>query len=462
MPVPPSRSPSTAFATSVITALHARARVSTIVTRITSRPTLALAALLAVINGCSPRARIVELPPPPEPAVDVLPRPVAAPLAEVGMREDLPSRLDAIISRALADSLSPGAAVAVGRHGRIVHIRGYGRTDWAPGAPAVTDSTLFDLASLTKVVATTTAAMLLEQEGRLVLDSTVGYYLPRFVVDDAAKRAITVRQLLTHTGGLEAYAPLHVDTLVRGRHNYLARIAERPLRGVPGTATMYSDWDMILTQLVVEHVAQEPLDWFFERRIAAPLELRETVFRPGPHLLPRTAVTADDSLRGGPLRGIVHDGNAWAMGGVSGHAGLFSSVRDLAAFAHMMIADGRFADTTLLRPETVARWTAPQHELSSRALGWDTPSGERSSAGRYFSARSFGHTGFTGTSLWADPEKGVFVVLLTNRVHSLGITPSARVLDLRAAVADAVQAAVIDAPLVARTNGAVRRVSMRP
>lgn len=386
--------------------------------------------------------------------MEALPTPVRAPATDVGMRASLSPRLDAIVGQALRDSVAPGAAVIVGRHGRIVHSRGYGRTDWATDAPPVTDSTLFDLASLTKVVATTTAAMLLEEEGRLVLDSTVAHYLPRFAQDDSAKRVITVRQLLTHAGGLEAYAALHRDSLTRGRAAYLAQIAARPLQHAPGSATVYSDWDMVLLQLVIEQIAQEPLDWFFQRRIAQPLALRETVFRPGLHLLARTAVTADDSTRGGPLRGIVHDGNAWAIGGVSGHAGLFSSARDLASFAHMMLAGGRFGDTTVVQAATIARWTAPQAGSSSRALGWDTPSGDRSSAGRYFSARSFGHTGFTGTSLWIDPEKGVFVVILTNRVHSRTTTPAGRVLDLRAAVADAVQESIVDAPLALRQGSA--------
>lgn len=419
------------------------------VTRIT-RPTLALAALLAVLNGCAPRARSTDVE--PAPALEAVAEPIETTAAAVGMQASLPARIDSIVERALADSIAPGAAVAVGRHGRIVHMRGYGRTDWAADAPPVTDSTLFDVASLTKVVATTTAAMLLEQDGRLALDSTVAHYLPRFAADDSLKATITVRQLLTHAGGLEAYAALHADSLARGRHAYLTRIAARPLRSAPGSATVYSDWDMVILQLVIEQIAQEPLDWLFERRIARPLELRETMFRPGPELLARTAVTANDSTRGGPLRGIVHDGNAWAIGGVSGHAGLFSSARDLAAFAHTLLAGGRYGDTTLVDAVRIARWTAPQRDSSSRALGWDTPSGDRSSAGRYFSARSYGHTGFTGTSLWSDPEKGLFVVLLTNRVHSLGMTPADRVLQLRAAIADAVQEAVRDVPLVPRAG----------
>ena len=423
-----------------------------------TRPLLAAATLLAALAGCAPRSPVsAAMPAAPEPvrlvAVTPIYRPVLALPRAVNMHSALPAVVDEIVTRALAEGVAPGAAVAIGRHGRIVHLRGYGALDWSPGAPAVTDSTPFDVASLTKVVATTTVAMMLEDQGRLVLDSTVGHYLPKFVEKDSAKRAITVRHLLTHQGGLEAYAPLHLDSLVRGRERYLERIAERPLRSVPGTATVYSDWDMIVLQLVLERITNGPLDWFFMDHVARPLELRETTFLPNAGLAQRAAVTADDSTRGGPLQGIVHDGNAWAIGGISGHAGLFASARDLATFAHMMLSDGRFGDTTLVRAATIARWTAPQAGGSSRALGWDTPSGERSSAGRYFSARSFGHTGFTGTSMWMDPEKGVFVVLLTNRVHSLGTTPAGRVLELRGAVADAVQQAIMDAPLVPRPNG---------
>ena len=393
---------------------------------------------------------VVRVPERVYPAIAPLARPAAATPAAVNMHESMPATVDSIIAHAVAGGLSPGAAVAVGRHGRIVHARGYGRMDWAPDAPRVTDSTLFDLASLTKVVATTTAAMMLEDQGRLVLDSTVGHYLPEFVARDSAKRAITVRHLLTHQGGLEAYAPLYLDSLARGREPYLARIATRPLRSVPGTATVYSDWDMVLLQMVIERITKGSLEWFLDDHVVRPLELRETTFRPTPALVQRTVITAKDSLRGGLLRGVVHDGNAWAIGGVAGHAGLFSSARDLAAFAHLMLNGGRLGDTTLVDPATIARWTAPQVDGSSRALGWDTPSGARSSAGQYFSARSFGHTGFTGTSLWMDPEKGVFVVLLTNRVHSLGTSSAGQVLDLRGAVADAVQESVLDAPLIRR------------
>jgi CubicO group peptidase (beta-lactamase class C family) len=176
--------------------------------------------------------------------------------------------------------------------------------------------------------------------------------------------------------------------------------------------------------------------------------MRDTRFRPDTNdhaLRRRIAVTTSDSLRGGPLQGTVHDANAWAIGGVSGHAGLFSTARDLAVFAQMLLDGGTYANVRVVAPQTIARWTARQGLASSRALAWDTPA-PASSAGRYFSPRSFGHTGFTGTSMWVDPERGLFVVLLMNRVNSRG--EATRHVQLRRDVADAVQRAVIDAPLI--------------
>jgi CubicO group peptidase (beta-lactamase class C family) len=224
----------------------------------------------------------------------------------------------------------------------------------------------------------------------------------------------------------------------------------------PGTKTVYSDWDFILMQLVIERITGQPLDRFVEERVFRPLGMRDTGFRPDPALRERvaptevedwrcTAAPCTGQLRGGKVWGEVHDENAWAIGGVSGHAGLFSSARDLAVFAQMLLNGGSYGGVRILRPETIARWTARQAPGSSRALGWDTPS-EHSSAGRYFSARAFGHTGFTGTSLWIDPQKDLFVVLLTNRVNPT--RENAKLGPLRRAVADAVQEAVIDAPLI--------------
>ena len=358
----------------------------------------------------------------------------------VGLDASLPATLDSVVEAAIAGGAAPGAVVAVGRHGRLVHLRGYGATSDSAGRAPVDGSTIYDMASLTKVVATTTLAMMLEEEGRLPLDQPVAAFLPE--LSDPAKGAITVRMLLTHSGGLEAFAPLY-QTL-RGPEAYLRAINERPLQYAPGTRVIYSDWDMILVQLVIERITGQPLERLVEERVFRPLGMHDTRFRLDPSLLPRVAPTELDRARG-RIHGEVHDPNAWAMGGVAGHAGLFSTAHDLAVFAQMLLNGGSYAGVRLLSPQTVARWTAPQRAGSSRALGWDTPS-ERSSAGSHFSPRSFGHTGYTGTSLWIDPERGIFVVLLTNRVY-YGSENQLQA-PLRRAVADAVQRAVLDAPLV--------------
>jgi CubicO group peptidase (beta-lactamase class C family) len=371
---------------------------------------------------------------------------VTASPTSVGMDRTLTARLDSVMTAALADGLAPGAVLAVGRYGRLAHMKSYGFTDYRPGAPQTDVRTIYDVASLTKVVVTTTAAMMLEEQGRLRLDDLVATYLPEFADGEAAKASITIRMLLTHRGGLEAYAPLHLEA--RGREQFLRAITERPLKAAPGTETIYSDWDMVLLQLVIERITGQPLDVFASERIFEPLGFRETMFRPdttNAGLRHRIAPTAVDTMRGGLLWGVVHDPNAWAIGGVSGHAGLFSSARDLASFAQMMLNGGTYDGVRLLRPATIARWTVPQSAGSSRALGWDTPATE-SSAGDYFSPRSFGHTGFTGPMMWIDPERGLFIVLVTNRVNSRGVSQLHTT--VRRSISDVVQAAVVDAPLI--------------
>ena len=414
----------------------------------------ALAALSLALAACgSPPVA-----PAPVPAIapvviaPVVPAPRLIPIGSlvnaspsaVGMDSLLPARLDSIVRLAIAEGAAPGATLAVARFGRVVHLRGYGTLDYAQDSPAADATTLYDLASLTKVVATTTLAMILEEEHKLDLSRTVRSYLPEFDAPD--KAAITVRMLLTHSGGLEAGAPLYQKE--RGRAAFLAQINARPARSVPGTATVYSDWDMVVLQAVIERITGSTLDQLAAERIFRPLGMADTRFTPDTSdaaLLRRIAPTAVDSTRGGLLHGVVHDGNAWALGGVSGHAGLFSSARELATFTQMLLNGGSYDGVRILAPSTVARWTGRQDLASSRALGWDTPA-PAASAGRYFSPRSFGHTGFTGTSIWVDPERGVFVVLLMNRVNSRGA--STRHVQLRRDVADAVQAAILDTPLI--------------
>jgi CubicO group peptidase (beta-lactamase class C family) len=411
--------------------------------RLVLLPLLATACTRSVVTAPTPvtAARTAANPAAPRLApVDAL---VPAPPIAVGLDPELPARLDSIVRLGLEQGAAPGAALAVGRFGRLVLLKGYGATDYAPGAPAAEPTTLYDLASLTKVIATTTAAMILEEEGKLDLSRTVQSYLPEFSAPD--KATITVRMLLTHRGGLEAFAPLWKE--FRGRADYLTQINARPLANPPGTKVVYSDWDFVLMGLIVERITGTTLDAFTAARVFAPLGMSSTRFTPDTTdaaLMRRIALTALDTLRG-QLHGTVHDPNAWALGGVAGHAGLFGTARDLAVFAQMLLNGGTYGGVRIVKPTTIARWTSVQDVASSRALGWDTPSAV-SSAGRFFSPRSFGHTGYTGTSIWVDPERGLFVVLLTNRVNSHG--EATRHTQLRRDVADAVQAAIRDAPLI--------------
>jgi CubicO group peptidase (beta-lactamase class C family) len=368
-------------------------------------------------------------------------RPLArAKPSAAGMSNALIPRLDSVIKAGIADHAAPGATIAVVRRGKILLLRGYGRTDWAPGAPATTDSTMYDLASLTKVVAATTAAMILEDEGKLNIDQTVASYLPEYDVPD--KRTITVRMLLTHASGIRSNHPLWKEA--KGREQYFAGMVKFPLAREPGSAVEYTDWNMVLLQFIIERITGQTLDQFVQARVFGPLGMRDTQYNPPETIKPRIAPTETEDFRGGQVWGVVHDETAWVLGGVSGNAGLFSSARDLAVFVQMLLNGGSYAGTQLVKPSTVARWTARQRPEASRALGWDTPS-PQSSAGRFFSARSFGHTGFTGTSIWADPERELLVVLLTNRVNPT--RDNQKVGPLRRAVADIVQQAITDSPL---------------
>jgi CubicO group peptidase (beta-lactamase class C family) len=360
-----------------------------------------------------------------------------------GLDTALPAKLDKIVKTAIEEAVAPGVAIAVGRNGHIAYMKGYGYIDWnQPGSPAVDTNTLYDLASLTKVIATTTVAMILEEGGQLDISRTVASYLPEF--NSPEKAQITVKQILTHSGGLEAGA--NIFSSARGREQYLYQINARPLEYTPGTNMIYSDWDMILLQLVMERITGKTLDVLANEKIFRPLGMTDTQYQPPISLRPRIAPTQVDDARGGLLWGTVHDENAWAIGGVAGHAGLFSTARDLALFSMMILNGGEGANgIRIAKPATIARWTARQGKESSRTLGWDSPEGG-SSAGQFFSPWSFGHTGFTGTSIWLDPEKDLFVVVLTNRVNPT--RNNTRHVQLRRDVADAVQQAVLGARIV--------------
>lgn len=353
----------------------------------------------------------------------------------VGFPAEGLSEVDRVIEEALAERAFPGAVVAVGRRGRLVHLEAYGRMTYDPGAPAVRVDTIFDLASLTKVMATTTAAMLLVDEGRIGLDLPVAEYLPCFAGE--GWEHVTVRHLLAHHAGLEAWAPLHLELSGReGLRSWLCR--QRPVDR-PGTVVRYSDLGFLILGEVLEVAAGEPLEAFLRRRLFEPLGFVWTGWNPSEALRPRIAPTEFDSVwRKRLVHGEVHDENAAALGGVAPHAGLFGTAEELARFAQMMLWKGVYGGRRIVRKETVELFTRRDGSVpdSSRALGWDTKSPSGSSAGSRFSSSSFGHTGFTGTSLWIDPERELFLILLSNRVHPT--RENRKIQAVRARLADAV------------------------
>ncbi|MYL07521.1 MAG: beta-lactamase family protein [Gemmatimonadales bacterium] len=387
----------------------------------------------------------------------------------VGMDGDALARVDRIIEAAIADGAAPGAVLAVGRGDRVVRLRGYGNLDWAssvtlPSGTAATDSSLYDLASLTKVVATTTGVMQLIDRGDLSLDTRIAEHLPEW--SQGWKRDVTVRHLLTHQGGLPPFLPFW--RTLRGEEEYreaFAALEPDYETGDDGETTVYSDIGFMTLGFLIEEVTGQPLDYYLHESVFRPLGMRETWFDPPRSLHRRTAPTEVDTVyRHRHVHGEVHDENAHALDGVAGHAGLFSSARDLSKFAAWILAAAREGrglpvaarpppgpDTRSFSarldspsPATVARFTARAATASSRALGWDTPSG-RSSAGDYFGDGAFGHTGFTGTSFWVDPELDLFVVLLTNRVNPT--RDNRKHIALRRAVHDAVATSIRDQPV---------------
>jgi len=349
--------------------------------------------------------------------------------------DSVPARwapLAAYLEAAVQRHAFPGAVVAIGRREGLLFLHAVGRLDYEDRAP-VTATTVYDLASLTKVVGLTTAAMMLVDEGKLDIAAPVTRYVPAFA---PGGDSVTVRHLLTHSSGLPAWRPFFQR--VHSREDMFALVNAEPLEAAPGARMAYSDLGAMLLTEAVEHLAGKRLDALLASRLFGPLGMKDTRYLPPRSWLARIAPTEFDSTwRHRLVRGEVHDENSASMGGVSGHAGLFSTAPDLARFVQMLMRGGttearrqdaqtprggatghqRGAAVHLIRPETIALFTRVDRPgFSSRALGWDTPS-ENSSAGSHFSARAFGHTGFTGTSIWVDPEQDLFVILLTNRVY---------------------------------------------
>jgi beta-glucosidase-like glycosyl hydrolase/CubicO group peptidase (beta-lactamase class C family) len=332
---------------------------------------------------------------------------------EAGFRPGGLSALDAVIDRALAAKAFPGGVVAVGHDGALVHLRPFGHLTYDAGSPAVKADTIYDLASLTKVIVTTTMAMVLVDEGKLDLARPVSAFLPAFRGGDKDK--VTVEHLLTHSSGVDWWAPLYKE--IAGQPEYVKRIVSMDLKYAPGEKALYSDLGLILLGEILERVAGQSLEAFARERLFQPLGLKDTRYRPGRELLPRIAPAEVVAERGGLVHGVVHDENAMALGGVAPHAGLFGTAPDLARFAQLMLNGGVYDHERIVSRATLERFTGQiRVPGSSRAYGWEKPTGDNS-AGSRLSPAAFGHTGFTGTSLWIDPAQKLFVVLLTNRVH---------------------------------------------
>ena len=325
--------------------------------------------------------------------------------------------VDSLISASIDLRRFPAAAIAIGTDEEVVKVRGYGSHTYDDSASIVNERSLFDLASLTKVVATTTSVMLLHERGQLDLDRPVATYLPEFAAN--GKSAVTVRQLLRHRGGLAPFHRFYTfpnptrDVVVDG-------VLADSLHYAPGEAERYSDLGFITLGLLVERVSGQTLAEFTRDEIFAPLGMADTGFRGTDQVDQLVVPTEYDSLfRGSLVQGVVHDENAFVMGGTAGHAGLFSTAHDLALFARMLAGRGTLDGQRFLAGATVDAFV--NRDLfppDQRGLGWDFKSLDGyTSAGALFGPKSYGHTGFTGTSLWIDPDARVFAILLTNRVY---------------------------------------------
>jgi CubicO group peptidase (beta-lactamase class C family) len=328
-----------------------------------------------------------------------------------GNQEAMFSNAFAVLGRAIADRAIPGASIAVTLSGKLIVLKAFGRFTYEDGASVVTTETIFDLASVTKVVATTTMAMILYERGLLDLEAQIVGVLPEFAFEDPRRRDITFRMLLAHSSGLPAYEKLFLRSTCR--EALLERAFKVLLKYSPETQAEYSDIGFILLGVALERLAGEPLDLFCQREVFGPLGMTHTTFNPPAAWRQQIPPTADDNtFRKRIVQGEVQDENASVLGGVAAHAGLFSTAADIAVFAQALLNGGQ----PILRSATVEMFTRRQTfpPGTSRALGWDTPSAP-SLSGKYFSPLSFGHVGYTGTSLWIDPVRQLSITLLTNR-----------------------------------------------
>lgn len=344
---------------------------------------------------------------------------------------------DSIVERGIRTGIYPGAVLVIGRKAGVIHARGFGHLTWSTGSPVPSpDSTLWDLASLTKVVGTTAAVMRLVDEGRVALDAPVARYLPRF--SGGGKERVRVRQLLDHTSGLPSYVEFF--RLSRTRDSAITLLYRTPLRRPAGAAAEYSDLNFLLLGMLVETVSGEPLEQFVTRAVLEPVGMTHSRYRPGETRARQTAPTGQ--WRGHPVCCRVNDQNAERMGGAAGHAGLFSTGGDLARYARLWLNEGMVDGHQVFQPATVRTFLTPDSAGATRLLGWERPDPRHrddSAYGHLLSRNAYGHTGWTGTLVWVDPGRDLFLVLLTNRSFGPRMRHSIRALRaVRGALADAV------------------------
>jgi CubicO group peptidase (beta-lactamase class C family) len=348
-------------------------------------------------------------------AADPAPQPPSASPAELGFDPGRLAELNAVMSEAIAARQTPGAVIVVVRKGKIAFRQAYGRRAVEPASVPMTADTIFDLASLTKPIATATAIMVLKQRGKLGLEDRVSSRLPGF--DRHGKGDITIEHLLLHTSGLIADNSL--GDYAEGPEQAWERICDLKLQARPGERFVYSDVGYIVLGKLVEKVSGRPLEVFAREEIFQPLGMTETGFLPSEGQRARCAPT--EKVDGTFLQGVVHDPRARKLGGVAGHAGLFSTGDDLARYVTMFLRNGMNREPSVLNAGTLAEMIRPRPVPGGRrALGWDVETAYSGNRGDRFPAGSFGHTGFTGTSIWIDPGSETAVIFLSNRVHPDG------------------------------------------
>lgn len=322
--------------------------------------------------------------------------------------------VDSLMSKGIADSVFPGSVLLIAQRGKVIYRKPFGKYTYENTAVEISEESMFDIASLTKVLGTTSAAMFLYDEGKIKLDEYVKTYLPEFAAN--GKEKVTVRNILLHNSGLPAFKPFY--KYLSKAEDVVADIMNTKLNSAPGEKYVYSDLGIITLQKIIEKISGKTLDEYLKEKLFVPLKLEHIMFNPPVEYQYYCVPTEfDKEWRHSLIKGKVHDETSYLLNGIAGHAGLFSTAADAAVIMQVLMNNGSYGGKQFFKSATVEEWTKVQNEKSTRGLGWDTKSEENSSAGTKFSQNSFGHTGFTGTSIWADKERDLFVILFTNRVY---------------------------------------------